>query len=58
MPLKDACSYCGLNRKQLMKFVRSGSLKYVNVGFGGDLPRYYFNSSTLDHFMSDIETSM
>jgi len=33
-------------------------LKYVNVGFGGDLPRYYFNSSTLDHFMSDIETSM
>jgi len=58
LSLKDACSYCGLNRKQLMKFVRNGSLRYVNVGMGDDLPRYYFNTNTLDHFMDDIETCM
>lgn len=58
VPLKEACSYLGITRKSLMHFVRNGSLRYVNVGMGEELPRYYFNTSTLDQFIHDVETSI
>jgi hypothetical protein len=57
MSLNDALGYTGLNRKQIMKFVKTGALSYVNVGMGDQLPRYYFSQKSLDSFIDDIQTS-
>lgn len=57
LSLCEALDYTGLNRKQLMKFVRNGSLAYINTGMGNQLPRYYFSRKALDQFIEEAQTS-
>jgi hypothetical protein len=57
LSLCDALDYTGLNRKQLMKFVRNGSLPYINTGMGDQLPRYYFSRRALDQFIDGVQTT-
>jgi hypothetical protein len=56
LSLYEALDYTGLNRKQLMKFVKNGSLSYINTGMGDQLPRYYFSRKTLDQFINDVQS--
>jgi len=53
--MKNLIEYTGFTRKQLMHFISTGILPYINVGLGHDVPRYRFRISEVDRFLVRIE---
>ena len=53
----DAAARLSITTEQLLRFVKSGDLRSINMGKGREKPRYRFKPADLDDFISARSTS-
>ena len=57
LTIKEAKLLSGLSHKEIMRYISTGSLKYINSGAGDVIPRYKIMYSELTNFLERLQVT-